>query len=454
MTSAGFDGARPGATVDLASVMDRRWSGLQVLVLFLTGFAIVLDGFDNQALAFVLPALLQEWDLPRSAFAPVLSVSLIGMTVGAAGAGYLGDRFGRKPALIGCVLLFGLLTAAAGLCENIGQLTLLRFLAGLGLGGAMPNAAALIAEFTPVRSRTLAVSFTAVCVPLGGVFGGALTAAILPALGWRSLFLLAGIAPVALALLLAVWLPESPRFLLRRGDPNKRLPALMRRMGAEVTEATVFDDRAEPMVPSGGERERLLSPANRRNTLAMCVAFFFTLLGAYAGMNWLPTLIAQAGYSLANASLALMVFNIGGVTGAIVGGWAAGVFGSRRTLYALLAVGFAASLVLARFGFSPADGTLALFCLLAVLGFAVPGAQSVLTAVAAQVFPTELRSTGVGLSIGVGRAGGITSAFVGASFLAWSGRGAFFLMIALAIIGAALALAVVNRHTPARAKAA
>jgi MFS transporter, AAHS family, 4-hydroxybenzoate transporter len=439
-----MDTAAGPATIELTHAVDSSgWSPFQVRVFCLIGLAVIFDGFDNQVLGFALPALLVEWGLDKSAFAPVLSISLVGMTCGAALAGSLGDRFGRKGVLIACVALFGIMTALSSLSGSLLVLGATRFVAALGLGGAMPNAVALIAEYTPSRSRALAISFAAVCIPLGGFLGGFIAAAVLPTMGWRALFLIAGIAPLIFSLLLLVMLPESPAYLLRIAGAQHRVVELLRQMGIAVPPGSQVVDRVQRL-EGRGQLGQLFAPALRRDTIALGAAFFACLLAVYACFNWLPTLMTQNGYDLATASIALTIFNLGGVVAALVGGWAADRFGTRLPLSLLAGCVIVAALLLAIVPL----GQTAMLAALLLLGAGVAGAQSVLTALAAHVFPTSIRSTGVGFSVGFGRAGGILSAFVGAYALTLGGSAAFFGTLGLAGLGALLAINLVRRHTP------
>jgi AAHS family 4-hydroxybenzoate transporter-like MFS transporter len=432
---------------DIGAILEHGpWSSYSKLVLALTAFAIILDGFDNQVIGFAMPAILKEWQVDRVAMAPVLSASLIGMTIGSALAGSFGDRIGRRLMLVACVFLFGAATALVAQVDGINALMILRLIAGMGLGGAMPNAASLIAEFTPRRHRIIAVSFAAVCVPLGGVLGGFLAAEMLPAIGWRALFVAGGLVPLAFALLLLLVLPESPRFLVRMGDPRGRLPAILRKMGHRSFDAdTEFVDQQEVVKASAAPVGNLMSSAYRRDTLALCAAFFSCLLAVYSAFNWLPTLMSDAGFGLGDASRALMMFNIGGVIAALAGGWLSGRIGAKRPLFALCLIGVAIAISLALTPLAPTGSRTVLFVSLAVLGVSSAGAQSVLTAFATEVFPTRLRASGVGVAIGVGRLGGIASSLLGALFLATSGAVGFFVLQAIAMISAGIAILIVRR---------
>src|SRR6476646_3208208 len=181
-------------TVDVAAILDEgAWSGYQKLLVGATALTIILDGLDNQLLAAAVPAMMKEWSLPRPAFASVIAAGMIGMMIGGAIGGYIGDRLGRRIALLGSVISFGILTVFVSLSSGIGMLTALRFFAGLGLGGAMPNAAALSSEYVPIRQRPFAVTLTIVCIPLGGSLAGLVGGQLLPRFGWRGLFLVGGI---------------------------------------------------------------------------------------------------------------------------------------------------------------------------------------------------------------------------------------------------------------------
>jgi len=201
------------STVDLGSLIDEGpWTVYQKLLVLAAAMTIILDGLDNQLLAAALPALMREWHLARPAFVPVQTAGMVGMMVGGFIGGFVGDRFGRRVALLGSVVVFGVLTVLVAFAGGVAILTALRFLAGLGLGGAMPNAAALSSEYVPRRQRPFAVTLTIVCIPLGGSLAGIVGGQILPRFGWRGLFLVGGIVPLVMAAVLLKVLPESPRF--------------------------------------------------------------------------------------------------------------------------------------------------------------------------------------------------------------------------------------------------
>ena len=237
-------GLRP---VDAGRAIDQGpWGGYQRWLVFLTALTIVFDGIDNQLLGVTIPSIMADWHVPRSAFAPIVALGYLGMMIGGAVAGLAGDRFGRRSALLVCMVIFGGATLAVSTAGSVGALATLRLVAGIGLGGAMPNAAALAAEFVPVARRALAVTLTIVCVPLGATLAGLIAIPALPAFGWRALFVLGGVVPIVAALVLFWLLPESPRYLAGRPERWEELKRLLRRMGHPVEADATFHSETGP----------------------------------------------------------------------------------------------------------------------------------------------------------------------------------------------------------------
>src|SRR6195256_3887966 len=334
-------------TIDVGSALGAaHWSRYQKLLVFATAMTIILDGLDNQLLGAALPALMREWSLPRPAFVPVQTSGMIGMMVGGAIGGMIGDRSGRRVALLGSVVSFGVLTILVSFASGVTMLTVLRFFAGLGLGGAMPNAAALSSEYVPRRQRPFAVTLTIVCIPLGGSLAGLVGGEVLPRFGWRGLFLVGGIVPLVMAAALLKVLPESPRYLARLPERWPQLRALLRRLGHRVPDDAVFVDATEKAVTRASARE-LLVPEYRRDTLALCASFFFCLLSVYVGVNWVPSMLVGAGFDVGTASYGLTAFNLGGVVGAILGAVVIMRLGSRLTMLVMAAGAVVGAVVLA-----------------------------------------------------------------------------------------------------------
>lgn len=278
--------------LDIGATLDHGpFTAMQRVAVLLAAFAIVLDGFDSQLIGFAIPVLIKEWGITRDAFAPAVAAGLFGMGVGSACAGLFADRFGRRWAIIGSVFVFGAATCAIGFAPNVATIAALRFVAGLGIGGALPTATTMTAEYTPARRRTMMVTATIVCVPAGGMLAGLFAHEVLPAYGWRGLFWLGGALPLALGLLLVRALPESPRYLARNPARWRELGALLARMGRPVADGTAFTDLAEARAHEGQRRgvRALFSAAYARDTIALWCAFCMCLLAVYSAFSWLPT---------------------------------------------------------------------------------------------------------------------------------------------------------------------
>ena len=440
---------KTSSAIDVGRLLDEGpWSRQQKLFVLLTALTIVFDGIDNQLLGVVVPSMMRDWTLPRNAFAPVVASGMFGMMVGGAIAGLVGDRVGRRVALIGSVILFGVTTLAAGAADGVITLGVLRFIAGLGLGGAVPNAAALASEYVPKRHRPFAVTLTIVCVPLGATFAALLGGSILPLLGWRSLFVIGGLMPLALALVLWRALPESPRYLARRPDRWPELAHTLRRAGNEIPASATFVDESERYVASASTRE-LFVPELRRDTLALWAAFFFGLLAVYTAFNWVPSMMTGAGLPLSVATNGLAAFNLGGVVGAVVGGLLIARIGSRITMLTMTAGAILGALALASLPLTAASPHLPIIALLGFTGALINGVQTTMYALAAHVYPTSIRATGVGTAVAVGRAGGVISSYAGAWAIEAGGSPAFFGAIGGAMLVAFASLAAVKKHVPA-----
>ena len=435
----------PNEATDVTALIDQgHWSLFQKALLALLSLAVILDGFDNQIIGFALPAILKDWGSHRADFAPVVSGGLIGMGLGAFLGGLAGDRWGRKPSLIASVLLFGMATALTSLARTPLDVGLLRLLSGVGIGGALPNAATLAAEFTPLRNRPMAVTGAIVCVPLGGLAGGLLAAQVLPTLGWRALYVMGGGAPIVIALVLLLLLPESPGVLARSPARAGELARFLRRCGCAVAADPRFAGPAAPSTSKRGLRA-LFQPFYLHDTLCVWFALFCTQGGIYLVFTWLPTLLADRGFALSVTSDGLAVHNLGGVLGALVGAWAMEAFGSRRvlTLFSLGAAGAAIALYLAHP--APGGSNLLLVGLLATHGFFLNAVQTTSYALTAYIYLADVRATGLGTGFAVGRAGGVLSAFSGAALL---GGGGFFEVLAVVMAAAAVGLLLIRRHIP------
>jgi AAHS family 4-hydroxybenzoate transporter-like MFS transporter len=442
----------PPATepVDIAQVIDKApMGGYQRRVLSFTAFSIVIDGIDSQLLGIAIPVMMTEWLVSRAAFAPVLAAGFVGMMIGGAIAGVVGDRLGRRVALIGSVLIFGVATVSASLVHGLIALAMFRFFVGIGLQGASPNAAALVSEYAPLRNRAFAITLTIVCIPAGAMLAGLIAIPVLPLLGWRVLFAIGGIIPLIVGILLLQFLPESPRYLVQRPARWSELSRILRRIDPRVRADAPFIDSAEAPI-----RQAPLSTLFARglslDTCALWCAFFFCLLAVYSGFNWLPSMLTQAGLgSIANTGIT--AYNLGGVVGAIVGAIAIKRFGSRLTMITIAALASAIALGMRSMTFSSLAPALPIILMLAVIGSLINAVQVTMYALGAYIYPTIARSTGVGVASSVGRLGAILSTYAGAWALESGGSTAFFTLVAAAMLAVMLSLAAVRRHIPGTA---
>jgi len=406
-------------SIDAGRLFDEAKLGAyQKLLVALTALAIVFDGIDNQLLGVAIPSIMREWAVPRSAFAPVVSIGYIGMMIGGAVAGLAGDRFGRKSSLLASMMIFGGTTALTAFVGTPTELAMLRFLASAGIGGAIPNATALAAEFVPTRMRPVAVTLTIVCIPVGGTIAGLLGVRLLPVLGWHTLFVIGGVIPIVYALVLMRALPESPRYVSRAwGRWDESLRAVFAR---DV----------------------------RSDTLALLAAFFSCLLAVYLGFSWLTSLLTSAGFDPATANVGITAFNLGGVVGALGGSMLIGRLGSRGPMLSLAAFAAVTAMVLATMTIDTAH-TSRIMIMLTLNGGAINAVQVTLYALAAHIYPSEVRATGVGTASVVGRLGAISSGYAGAWAIDYRGSASYFTVIAVAMMLTMTALSRIGRHVRA-----
>ena len=441
-------------TVDVGALLDEgRWTGYQKLLVFGTALTIILDGVDNQLLPNTIPTLIKEWGLPRAAFINALASGPFGMMIGGLLGGVMGDRLGRRTALLASVITFGLLTIAIAFVETPGTLLILRFLSGVGLGGAMPNAATLASEYVPRRQRPSAVTFTIVCIPLGGFVAAELAARIIPTYGWKNLFIIGGAIPLVLAAILWFVLPESPRFMAQRKELWPELTRLLRRIGHNVPDDVTYVETATPGVPAKrASIGDLFASSYLRDTSGLWGSFFFCLMVNYVAIQLVPAMLSGAGFDQPSASRGLTMVNIGGVVGAVMGALIIQRLGSRVTMLGMSAIAVVCSLVMTQIPLNPMD-TFSLMAMFLITGGLLNAVQTTMYALAAHVYPTEIRSTGVGAAVAFGRVGNVLAVYVGNYALNLGGSPAYFTSWAILMALVFLSLAIIGRHVPRSASA-
>ncbi len=391
--------------IDKAKISPFHWR-----ILFWCTLIIIFDGYDLVIYGVVLPILMQQWQLDPVTAGALGSTALFGMMIGAMLLGTLSDRFGRKKMIVLCIVLFSGFTALNGFAQTPLQFGVMRFIAGLGIGGVMPNVVALMSEYSPrrIRSTLVAVMFSGYAI--GGMLSAVLGIWIVPQFGWQVMFYLA-VIPLLLLPLIWTQLPDSVAFLVREGKI-----AEARKVLAALTGKPLPDD-AELAVHQPQKTEQSLAAlfSNNRalSTLMFFQAFFMCLLMVYGLGSWLPKLMTMAGYGFGSSLMFLLFLNIGGIIGAIGGGWLSDRFHPRPVLMLFFTL---AAVSLALLGFK--SHVAVLYFLVTVAGATTIGSQILLYAYVAQFYPTAIRSTALGWSSGVGRIGAILGPVLGGALLA------------------------------------
>ena len=431
------------APIDVTAFVDEQPVGrLHIRLLVLCAAVLFMDGFDTQAMGYVAPALTRDWQLARGALGPALSAGLFGLMIGALVLGPVADRIGRKRIIVWSAVAFGLGTLATTLASDLHGLSVIRFLTGLGLGGAMPNTVALMAEFSPRRRRATLVMIMFCGFSVGAAVGGLVAAALIPAFGWRSVFVVGGVAPLLFVPVLARALPESIRFLAAAGGrENARIAELLGRLAPTVhvppNTRFVVNEPGHARMPVA----ELFAAGGTATTLLLWVVFFMSLLDLYLLSNWLPTLLNELGASISVSAAIGALLQVGGFVGAITLGKVIDRFSFR----ALAVTYLLASVAIVAIGFSGHSIPLAAVAI-ACAGFCIVGGQTASNALAATYYPTRVRSTGVGWALGIGRIGSIIGPLAGGMILArQAGVEALFVSAAVPAVLAAIASFALSR---------
>ena len=407
------------AAIDVAEIIDQqRISAFQARIVLMAWFTLFLDGIDNQAIAYVAPALSAAWHLERGALGPVFAAGVVGVALGALIIGPLADRYGRKRVLVSTVLYFSTLSLAITQAHDLTELLVLRFLIGLGLGAVVPLAVVLVNEFAPRRRKAAMVTVMSCGYAMGAASGGLLAAQLVPVFGWSSMFYVGGVIPLVLALGLWAWVPESIRLLTLKPGSSEAIAALLRKINPALSfpAGTQFILSQETPEASAGRLRvvRLFAEGRAAATALIWFCFLMNLLVLNFMNNWLPTLVTQTGLPHDQAVRAATALQWGGMVGVITMGFLADRFGFLRVLPFSFAVG---GVFIALIGFVGGD-LVPLVAMIFIAGFCNIGSQMTLAALAATLYPTNIRSTGVSWAHGVARLGSHVSPLLGGILLA------------------------------------
>jgi MFS transporter, AAHS family, 4-hydroxybenzoate transporter len=445
--------------VDVDVVLDNaRLRGLPLFVILSTTLILVLDGLDIQIISLVAPLLKGEFRLTPASLGPVLAAALIGMAVGGFVLGGRGDRWGRRPTLLLSVALFAGSTLLGATSGSIAALTGWRLLTGIGLGGAIPSAMALLAEFTGPRWRTQAIAAAVVGVPIGGMSGAAIAAFVLPHFGWRTLFIIGGLLPCAALAAIYFLLPESPRYLAERPDRRDSLIKVLNHLvGTErYTTADQFrlqfrpSDMAAPVLRIS--LATLIAKPLRRETIGLWVIFLTNMFTIFTFFSWSPIILSSLGLPLAVAVRGSIVFNLAGVCGGMLSAYGVARLGSFWPSVALAALGVFTLGVISRLLSQAAGAAVdplnvaALMAAIAVVGFVMIGIQTIAYRLSTNLYATRIRSLGVGWAAGFGRVGGILSSFIAGWLLAQVHGAGLFAILALVVLGTLLGVLLIRGH--------
>jgi len=398
--------------VQVSRLLDERGlSPFQIRLLVWSFFIVLIDGYDIGAIAFAAPSLAKEWALTPGSLGPVLSASLIGLLFGSAIFGWVGDRYGRKAALVLSNLVFGVFTLAAAFSTNLDQMFWLRLLAGLGIGGVIPNVVAINAESAPRKLRATLAIIAVGCVPLGGAIPGFVTAALVPQYGWQILFIIGGIVPIAIAVAAMIGLPESIKYMAlhesQRGMMEKLIAAI--RPGYVVPANAKFVIEDEKQYP-GFSPVYLFHNGLELITPLLWLLFALNLMGFYFLLSWTPTLMNVAKLPPETAALAGAMLQLGGTVGALALCW----WLQKHRFLAISILFVIAVPVVGSIGFAGLTSREILLTATFFAGFVVLAIQSGINVVGAMIYPTSLRANGSGWELGIGRIGSIVGPFLGA----------------------------------------
>lgn len=418
----------------------RQISAFQWRVFALCFLVAILDGFDTQAIAFTGPSIIQAFGLGAGALAPILTAGIVGMVLGAMALGLMADKFGRRPIIIAAVALFAVASLATAFARTTEQILVLRFIAGIGMGGATPVVLSLAAEYGSARQRGTIMTTVLLGLPAGAILGGLLAAWLLPSIGWQGIFAVGGIVPLLLLAVLIFALPESLYFLTRR-QGNVSRNKIGKILGG-ITKTRISPDStySVPELEVKTGVSSLFSAGLARNTLGIWTVYLFNWVAWFMLLSWLPTVLKATGLPAEQAPMGTVAVNTVFVVCAIPLSIILPKINTRLLLLILFVFGIALCLGLANSG----NHWALVFTLAGCAGLGIGGQQIVLNYMVAQAYPTALRATATGWAIALGRVGAIIGSASGGWFLEHGGPAGYYSALVVPLVIATAGLLIIR----------
>ncbi|HIG60148.1 MAG TPA: MFS transporter [Gammaproteobacteria bacterium] len=419
----------PGSLIDNSPM---AW--MQIIVVMMCILLNALDGFDVLSIAFASPGIAQEFEINRAVLGVVLSMELMGMAVGSVILGNVADKIGRRPIILFCLAVMAMGMYFASGAQSVNELSVHRFYTGLAIGGMLATTNAMVAEFSNRRHRSLCVMLMAGGYPLGVVIGGTIASGLLAHDSWRAIFEFGAIATISFFPLVWFLVPESVAYhTIQRGtDSLVRINSSLKKMGKEPIAA--LPDVTEKPKTSLLE---LFKPAMLRTTIVLTVAYFMHIMTLYFLLKWTPKIVVDMGYSASSAGGVLVWANLGMLTGSILFGLLSSRFATRNLMFVALVMSSIMIYVFGK-GYSELDQLSAVAC---IAGFFINGGVVGLYALFADHYPDNLRASGTGFSIGLGRGGAAASPIIaGILFTAGYGLSLVATFMAFGSVVAAIVL--------------
>jgi MFS transporter, AAHS family, 4-hydroxybenzoate transporter len=439
------------AVIDTDAMINRGKVGkLQILVAVLSGCALLVEGFNTSAIGYIAPQITRLWHVPNGTLGTILSADMVGLLLGYLFLSPLSARFGHKRMIIACTAAFGAATFLTITATQISTLIAFRFLTGIGVGGAMPSAVALTGEYFPERLRSTSITLIYIGFSLGQIAAGVVSGILLQHFGWQAVLAVGGLGTIALSALFTWTLPESLEYLINRGNGRDRAGLILRRMmpGLEISPATrlIAGEHGARKIRVG----QLVENGRTTGTALIWAGMFMNLMIYFFLQKWLTSLLVQSGLTQQVAITATTVGLAGGIAAAVIIGPLMDRYGPYAVVAGLFGLSAVSVLLMAKILAAPVAWVTIVVSLF--VGFCLSGGQKANNALSVYFYPTALRGTGIGWSLGVGRIGGVIGPFMAGVLLAngWSPAGLFYIASLPMLLGMAAiaAMGVLYTRTP------